>query len=64
MAPDTINCMILCIHVDKIIIIIPTNANQRQTSVSARYVSKKNIPDLYKVLEPDDLGPEKQKKHF
>ena len=37
---DTINCVILHIHVDKIII-IPSHAIQQRTSVSTRYGSKK-----------------------
>ena len=40
MDPDTINCVILRIHLDKKII-IPSHAIWRQTSVSARYGSKK-----------------------
>ena len=43
MDPDKINCMILRIHVDKIIITIPSHAIQRRTSVSARYGSKKKV---------------------
>ena len=39
MDPDTINCVILRIHVDKNK--IPTHAIKRWTSVSARYGSKK-----------------------
>ena len=41
MDPDTTNYVILCIHVKKIL--IPSHAIQRQTSVSARYGSKKTI---------------------
>ena len=40
MDPDMINCMILRIHVEKKIL---THAIQRQTSVTATYVSKKII---------------------
>ena len=44
MDPDTKNCVILRIHVDKIIIItIPSHAIKRRTSVSARYGSKKKL---------------------
>ena len=47
MDPDRINCMILCIHVDKIIT-IPSHAIQQQTSVSARYGIKKKKPQKRK----------------
>ena len=41
MDPDIANCMISRIHVEKIIIINPSHAIKQQTSVRARYGSKK-----------------------
>ena len=45
MDPDTINCIILHIHVDKKKENIPSHAIQWQTSARARYGSKKQVLD-------------------
>ena len=55
MDPDTINCVILRIHVDKIIITIPSHAIQRQTSVSARYGSKKKYQQSHSIHNSSPL---------
>ena len=53
MGPDTANCMLLGEHVDEndIIIIISSHAIKWQTSVSARYVSKKTLHCCKVVLQ-------------
>ena len=54
MGPDTMNYMLLRIHVDKnnIIIIISCHAIKWQSSVSARYVSKKTLHCFIKFIRP------------
>ena len=52
MDPDTINCVILRIHVDKNNnYIIPSHAIQRRISVSARYGSKKKSKCMWPAQE-------------
>ena len=58
MDPDTINCMILHIDVERKI--IPSRAIQQQTSVTARYGSKKNLRlngggGLAQAVEPKSI---------
>ena len=58
MDPELINCMILHIHVEKIIIIL-SHAIQTRTSVSSRYGSKKKILIKNKQGQTLFLAPHK-----